>query len=131
MLNRRSVPGIEAGGPREFLPEFAFFGGDFLGRLDLENDEEIAASTGFQRQSVAANPETLAALGTSRDFDLDGAGESGDGGGGAENGFPWGKIQFVIEGITFDPKVGVGCEPNAQVKVAGSSVAGADGAVAG
>jgi hypothetical protein len=80
---------------------------------------------------VAAKAETLASLGAGWDFNLDGTGEGGDRGGGAKNGFPRGEIQFVIEGIANNPKVGVWRESDAQVKVAGRALAGATGAVAG
>ena len=122
---------IEARPFGELLPEGAFLVRNLGGELDLETDEEIAPSAGFHWQPMTTEAQALSGLGSGWDFDLDGAGEGGDADFGTEDGFPRSQVQFVVEVVAFDPEIRVWGEADAEVEIAGGTLANAGAAAAG
>jgi hypothetical protein len=53
---------VEARSFGELLPQGTFFFGDLRGGLELENDEEIAAAAGFERQPMRAKAQSMTTL---------------------------------------------------------------------
>jgi len=97
----------------------------------LEHDEEIAAASGFQRQSMTTQAQALSALGSGRDLDLDRAVEGRNPDFGAEDGFPGGQVQFMVKVVAFDPEIRMRGEADTEVEITGGTLANAGAAAPG